>query len=146
MTNTAKVGFFGGVDAVTGSNFLFEAGGKRVMIDCGLFQGERFADDRNREKFPFDPATIDVLLVTHAHVDHIGRIPKLVHDGFRGAIYSTPPTAELAEIMLMDTVRILAHEAVATGLPPMYEEHHVRDALTLWNTKEYHEPFSLAPN
>lgn len=144
MINTAKVGFFGGVDAVTGSNFLFEAGGKRILIDCGLFQGEKFADDRNREDFAFDPKSIDILLVTHAHIDHIGRIPKLVKDGFRGKIYSTPPTHDLAEIMLMDTVRILDHEATANGVSPIYEEREVRDALRLWGSKEYHEPFRLA--
>src|SRR3989344_4013102 len=146
MNHKATVGFFGGVDAVTGSNFLFEAGGKRILIDCGLFQGEKFADDRNREKFAFDPASIDVLLVTHAHIDHIGRIPKLVKDGFHGKIYSTPPTHDLAEIMLMDTVRILQHEATANGYAPIYEEREVRDALHLWGAKEYHEPFQLASN
>lgn len=156
MNRIAKVGFFGGVDAVTGSNFLFDlpaeagakagAGAKRILIDCGLFQGEKFADDRNRENFAFDPKSIDILLVTHAHIDHIGRIPKLVKDGFRGKIYSTPPTHDLAEIMLMDTVRILAHETTASGLPPIYEEREVRDALRLWSSKEYHEPFSLAPD
>src|SRR3989338_4373485 len=146
MINTAKIGFFGGVDAVTGSNFLFEAGGKRILIDCGLFQGEKFADDRNRGDFAFDPKSIDILLVTHAHIDHIGRIPKLVRDGFHGTIYSTPPTEDLAEIMLMDTVRILLHEAVANGLSPLYEERAVRDTLRLWKHKEYHEPFPLAPS
>src|SRR3989304_5198156 len=143
MTNRAKVGFFGGVDSVTGSNFLFEAGGKRIMIDCGLFQGEKFADDRNREQFAFDPKSIDVLLVTHAHIDHIGRIPKLVRDGFRGIIYSTPPTHSIAEITLFDTVRILQHEATANGLMPLYEEREVHDALSLWKTVEYHEQFPL---
>lgn len=146
MTHIAKVGFFGGVDAVTGSNFLFEAGGRRIMIDCGLFQGEKFADDRNRERFSFNPKEIDVLLVTHAHIDHIGRIPKLYKEGFRGKIYSTPPTHALAEITLFDTVRILAHEATANGVTPLYEEREVRDALSLWTTKEYHEPFPLAPD
>ena len=87
MTQQAKVGFFGGVDSVTGSNFLFEASGKRILIDCGLFQGDLFADDRNREDFGFDPKSIDILLVTHAHIDHIGRIPKLVRDGFKGQIF-----------------------------------------------------------
>ncbi|MDO8521081.1 MAG: MBL fold metallo-hydrolase [bacterium] len=146
MSHKATIGFFGGVDAVTGSNFLFEAGGKRILIDCGLFQGERFADERNREDFGFDPKSIDVLLVTHAHIDHIGRIPKLVRDGFRGVIYSTPPTHELAEIMLLDTVRILAHEATANGVSPLYEEREVRDTLQLWKSAEYHVPFSLAPD
>ena len=143
MNNQAKVGFFGGVDAVTGSNFLFEADGKRVMIDCGLFQGDLFADDRNREDFAFDPKSIDVLLVTHAHIDHIGRIPKLVKAGFKGVIYSTPPTEELTELMLLDTTRILAHEAVASGREPIYTERDVRDTMKLWTSHEYYEPFAI---
>ena len=138
-----KVGFFGAVDAVTGSNFLFESNGKRIMIDCGLFQGDKFADDRNREKFDFDPASIDVLVVTHAHIDHIGRIPKLVRDGFRGIIYSTPPTHELAAIMLLDTTRILQHEATSDGREPIYVESDVRETMKHWNTLEYHAPHDL---
>jgi metallo-beta-lactamase family protein len=143
MTEHASVSFFGAVDAVTGSNFLFTAKGKRVMIDCGLFQGDRFADERNHEKFPFEPASIDILLVTHAHIDHIGRIPKLVREGFRGAIYSTPPTHDLTELMLMDTVRILAKEATLDGRPPIYEEGDVRETMKLWKTHEYYKPFEL---
>jgi metallo-beta-lactamase family protein len=142
---TATIGFYGGVDAVTGSNFLFEAGGKRILIDCGLYQGDRFADDRNREEFPFDASSIDILLVTHAHIDHIGRIPKLVREGFHGVIYSTPPTEELTEIMLMDTTRILQHEATADGRDPIYVESDVRDAMRLWETNEYYAPFPVAP-
>lgn len=146
MGNKATIGFFGGVDSVTGSNFLYTAAGKKILIDCGLFQGERFAEERNREAFPFEPGSIDVLLVTHAHIDHIGRIPKLCKDGFRGTIYSTPATRDLAEIMLLDTVRILQHEATAEGIPPLYEEREVRDALKLWRVANYHEAFPLAQN
>lgn len=138
---TAHLGFFGAVDAVTGSNFQFEVNGKRIMIDCGLFQGEKFADERNHEPFLVDPKTVDVLLVTHAHIDHVGRIPKFVREGFRGVIYSTPPTMELAELMLMDTTRILAHEATRDGRPPIYEERDVRDTMKLWQSREYYAPF-----
>ena len=145
MEHKASVSFFGGVDAVTGSNFMFESGGKRIMIDCGLFQGDKFADDRNREEFAFDPKSIDVLLVTHAHIDHIGRIPKLVREGFQGVIYSTPPTEELTNIMLLDTVRILAHEATADGRPPIYEDRDVRDTMKLWISREYYDEFPVAP-
>jgi metallo-beta-lactamase family protein len=146
MSTQAKIGFFGGVDAVTGSNFLFEADGKRILIDCGLFQGDKFADDRNREEFQFRPDEIDVLLVTHAHIDHIGRIPKLVKEGFRGKIYSTPPTRELSELMLLDTTRILQHEAVADGREPIYTERDVRDTMKLWEEEEYYAPFHVSPS
>lgn len=145
MTQQAKVGFFGGVDSVTGSNFLFEVDGKRILIDCGLFQGDKFADDRNREAFGFDPKSIDVLLVTHAHIDHIGRIPKLVREGFAGVIYSTPPTEELTQLMLLDTTRILAHEAVADGREPIYTERDVVDTMKLWTAHEYYAPFAITP-
>ncbi|OGZ06337.1 MAG: hypothetical protein A2845_00875 [Candidatus Lloydbacteria bacterium RIFCSPHIGHO2_01_FULL_49_22] len=145
MSQQAKVGFFGGVDSVTGSNFLFEADGKRILIDCGLYQGEKYADDRNREEFGFDPKSIDILLVTHAHIDHIGRIPKLVREGFSGKIYSTPPTEELTEIMLLDTTRILAHEAIVDGREPIYTERDVRDTMKLWTSHEYYASFAITP-
>lgn len=147
MTDTikAKVGFFGAVDAVTGSNFLFEVNGKRIMIDCGLFQGDKFSDDRNHEKFLIDPSSVDVLLVTHAHIDHIGRIPKFVREGFKGVIYSTPPTEELTQIMLLDTVSILQREATRDGRPPIYVESDVRDTMKLWRTHEYYAPFEVIP-
>lgn len=141
----ATIGFFGAVDAVTGSNFYFEADGKRILIDCGLYQGEKFSEDRNRDDFEFDPKEIDVLLVTHAHIDHIGRIPKLVKEGFRGAIYSTEATMELARIMLMDTVRIMQHEATAEGRSPIYEESDVLHAMELWTPEPYYHSFSVAP-
>ena len=147
MTQTikAKVGFFGAVDAVTGSNFLFEVNGKRIMIDCGLFQGDTFSDERNHEKFLIDPSSVDVLLVTHAHIDHIGRIPKFVREGFRGVIYSTPPTEQLTQIMLLDTVSILQREATRDGRPPIYVESDVRDTMKLWRTHEYYTPFEVMP-
>lgn len=144
MSYQAHVGFFGAVDSVTGNNFYFEAQGKRIMIDCGLYQGAQYADDRNREDFMVDPSTIDILLVTHAHIDHIGRIPKFVKEGFNGRIISTVPTKELADIMLHDTVNILAHEATAEGVLPIYEERDVYAAMRLWETAEYYESFPLA--
>ncbi len=142
-TVKGTIGFFGAVDTVTGSNFMFESGGKKIMIDCGLFQGDLFADDRNREKFGVDPASVDILLVTHAHIDHIGRIPKFVKEGFRGKIYSTPPTHDLSAMMLLDTVNILQHEAVKSGLPPIYEEGDVKETMKHWEVYEYYHSFDL---
>ncbi len=144
MSHKARIGFFGAVDSVTGNNFYFEASGKKLMIDCGLYQGAHYADERNHAPFAVDPKTIDILLVTHAHIDHIGRIPKFVKEGFKGRIISTVPTKELAEIMLRDTVSILAHEATRDGTEPIYEEHDVERTMHLWHTEEYYEPFPIA--
>src|SRR3989344_4858414 len=110
--------FWGGVGAVTGSNFKLEipgvgkngAGVVNLLVDCGMFQGGELAHEKNREPFPYDPAKIDVLLVTHAHIDHIGRIPKLVKDGFAGKIFSTRQTKEIAVIMFEDTLKIMAED------------------------------------
>ncbi len=142
-TVKGTIGFFGAVDTVTGSNFMFEANGKKIMIDCGLFQGDKFSDDRNHEKFEVDPASVDILLVTHSHIDHIGRIPKFVREGFKGKIYSTPPTHDLAAIMLLDTVNILAHEAVRDGRPPIYEEGDVKETMKQWEVHEYYQSIDL---
>ena len=84
-----KISFFGGVETPTGSNFLIEDSSTKLLVDCGLFQGCRMCEDKNRENFPFEPRSINYLFVTHAHLDHIGRIPKLVRDGFKGKIIST---------------------------------------------------------
>jgi metallo-beta-lactamase family protein len=132
-----KIVFYGGTEEVTGSNFLIEDGGKRFLVDCGLFQSFTFADHRNWETFPYDAKTIDGLIVTHAHVDHTGRIPKLIHEGFRGKIYSTPPTKELAEVMLYDTANILSKDK-RFPLGEIYNEENIKKAMDLWVTLPYH--------
>ncbi|HXK34902.1 MAG TPA: MBL fold metallo-hydrolase [Candidatus Paceibacterota bacterium] len=141
---TIKIGFYGGTEEVTGSNFLIEDGGKRFLIDCGLIQSFTFADHRNWETFPYDAKAIDGLIVTHAHVDHIGRIPKLIHEGFRGKIYSTPPTKELAAVMLRDTANILSKDK-RFPLAEIYNEGNIQKALSLWQTMPYHSILSLTP-
>lgn len=137
---SATVGFYGGIGSVTGANFVLDTNAIRIMIDCGLEQGSDFASARNAEAFPYDPGSIDVLIVTHAHADHIGRIPKLVRDGFKGKIYSTPPTKDLAGIMLHDAIGIMQFEASRGGTPPLYEEADISRALALWTTVQYHHP------
>ena len=88
--------FCSGVGSVTGANFLFELSNgektTKILVDCGLIQGDKISQVENREDFVYDPADIDILFVTHAHLDHVGRIPKLVKDGFQGVIYSTSRT------------------------------------------------------
>lgn len=97
-----KITFCGAAGEVTGSNHLVEAAGKKFLVDCGMIQGRMADEERNLKDFIYDPKEIDFMLLTHAHIDHSGRIPKLIKDGFRGAIYATKPTVELSEIMLAD--------------------------------------------
>jgi len=139
----SKLTFLGGAGSVTGANFLFETGGKKILIDCGLRQGSSYDADKNYEDFAFDPSSIDILFVTHAHADHIGRVPKLVHDGFRGIIFSTPATRDLSEVMFADSVHILGEEARKKNVTPLYESHDIETALSLWKTYDYHESFDV---
>lgn len=123
---------------------MLDTGSLAVLVDCGLVQGDRFAQAVNAEPFPYDPARVDALFVTHAHADHIGRIPKLVRDGFRGVIYSTLPTRELARIMFDDALHIMEYEAKRDEKPPLYGQHDIDLALSLWETAGYGETITLA--
>jgi metallo-beta-lactamase family protein len=106
-----KLSFHGADRDVTGSCHMLEVAGKRLLIDCGLFQGGRELDEENEQAFRFDPASIDVVLQTHAHLDHCGRLPLLVKRGFRGEIIATAPTRELVRIVLEDAARIEEEDA-----------------------------------
>ncbi len=143
---SSSVTFFSGVGTVTGANFLLEGEGFRALIDCGMLQGLKEAESFNKADFPYNPDSIDFLFVTHAHIDHIGRIPKLVKDGFRGTIFSTAPTKELAELMLADAARIADSEARANGTLPPYTTADVTRAFSLWKTLSYHAPHTVSKN
>lgn len=137
-----KLTFCGGTGSVTGANFLLEGGGKKFLIDCGLEQGTKVADDENWKDFIYDPSTIDILFITHAHIDHIGRIPKLINDGFKGKIYSTPPTKAIAELMLEDTMNILGRDT-EHGLDQIYTEQNLKKTFECWETTPYHQAFNI---
>ncbi|MFC1775604.1 MBL fold metallo-hydrolase, partial [Patescibacteria group bacterium] len=139
--NTSTITFYGGANTVTGSNFMFkdDVSGTTILIDCGLLQGKKIAADENRKPFAYDPTKVDILFITHAHIDHIGLIPKLVKEGFHGKIYSTPPTREIAEHMLVDSMGVLGKEAKRDGLPVIYDAEDVRKAMALWGTIPYHK-------
>ena len=124
---------------------MLEIDGKKILVDCGLTQGFKLADDINWDPFPYDAKTIDILFVTHAHVDHIGRIPKLIHEGFRGKIYSTKPTKALATFMLEDTMGILSKNT-ELGLDKIYTEENIQLALSLWEGFDYHEMLKITPD
>jgi len=138
-----KLTFHGGTEYVTGANFLLESEGKKILVDCGLFQGNKICDDKNREPFAYNPADIDVLLVTHGHLDHVGRIPKLVHDGFRGTIYSTPATKDLGELILFDSMGIMEKEAKWDQKDVIYTKEDVETAVELWRKVPYHNEFDI---
>src|SRR5512136_1085634 len=107
-----RVTCLGGVGTVTGSSYLIEsAAGRKVLVDCGLFQGGKQLEERNWKDWGFDPTQISTLFLTHAHIDHSGKIPKLVKDGFKGRILTSPPTAELCSIMLLDAAHVQEMDA-----------------------------------
>jgi metallo-beta-lactamase family protein len=106
-----KLSFHGAAGGVTGSCHLVECAGKKLLVDCGMFQGGRETEEENAQPFGFEPAEIDFLLLTHAHLDHCGRIPLLYHRGFRGEIITTPPTRELTRLVLMDAAHLQEEEA-----------------------------------
>jgi metallo-beta-lactamase family protein len=135
--------FHGGARSVTGANYLIETETSKILVDCGLIQGTRHAEKQNYEKFPYDPAGIDAVLVTHAHIDHTGRLPKLVKDGFRGKIFMTRPARDFAEIMLADSQALMADEAKSEKEKPLYSKEDVARTLEFIETAEYGEVFEI---
>lgn len=127
--------FYGATREVTGACYLLEIGKRNVLIDCGYFQGSREADAKNHTPFPFDPKKIEALILTHAHLDHIGRVPKLIKEGFRGKIFSTPATRDLAEIVWQDAARFEEKED-----SPLYHATDIAKAMQLFQTISYYEP------
>lgn len=139
MSEEVSISFHGAAGTVTGSCMEFNHGGKRLLVDCGLFQGSRSLETLNREPFAFAPEKVDAVILTHAHIDHCGLLPRLVAEGFSGDIWCTGPTMDLLEIMLADAGRIQESEAARrnrrrdragqTPFEPLYTE---ADALAAW--------------
>lgn len=154
----ATVRSYGAAGVVTGSCHLLSVEGDgNLLIDCGMFQGKE--EERNKESFGFEPSQIDFLLLTHAHFDHVGRVPKLVKEGFKGVIVTTVPTRDLAEVILLDSAKIMQqdfetrfHKALRKGLeeevePPIYSEEDVKAIFDLeWRFVEYDEVLQLKDN
>ncbi|OGD98032.1 hypothetical protein A3A49_01895 [Candidatus Curtissbacteria bacterium RIFCSPLOWO2_01_FULL_38_11b] len=140
-----RVSFYGACREVTGSNILVEAGGKKILFDCGLYQGNKIADERNHAPFLYDPKSIDFVVVGHAHLDHTGRLPKLVKDGFCGKIFSTGPTKELTLLVLADSEKLMREEAQRNNHPPLYSEGDIEKSMELFESITYHEPLEIAP-
>jgi metallo-beta-lactamase family protein len=141
-SKTLKLTFAGGTGSVTGANFLVEGEGIKFLVDCGLNQGTKMADDKNWDPFIYDPASVDILFITHAHIDHIGRIPKLVHDGFKGKIYSTIPTKDITALMLEDTANILSHGDNEL-LKEIYSPSILEKITHMWTGIDYHQDLAI---
>lgn len=149
-----KIGFWGAAGTVTGSRFLLDGSKGRLLIDCGMFQGGKQIRKRNWEPFPADPASINAVVVTHAHIDHSGFLPAFVRDGFSGPIYCTPATAELLELLLRDSAHLQEEEARYTNkkkssrhvpAKPLFTIEDVEAALKLLEVRKFSAPFSPAP-
>jgi len=153
MVDNLTLGFHGAAGTVTGSCMEFCTGGRRMLVDCGLFQGSRTLETLNRSPFVFEPAKVDAVILTHAHIDHSGLLPRLVAEGFTGDIWCTAPTADLLEFMLADAGRIQESEAARRNrrrdradqpeTVPLYTEE---DAMAAWrqariiDLEEWFEP------
>ncbi|MCJ2163691.1 MULTISPECIES: MBL fold metallo-hydrolase [unclassified Pseudodesulfovibrio] len=150
-----KVTFMGAARTVSGSCYILECGGKRFALDCGLHQGNREIEKRNRNIDQYDPKHIDFILITHAHIDHTGLLPALVAKGYRNPIYCTAPTRDLMEIMLLDSAHIQEMEAEWSNrkqrrvggqmLSPLYSIVDAENTIPLLATIEYSKTFEPAP-
>src|SRR5271169_6838568 len=124
----AKLTFLGAAGTVTGSKYLVEAAGKKLLVDCGIFQGPQELSDRNFKPLPVDPKTIDYLVLTHAHLDHTGWLPVLVKDGYRGPIFANPATIDLTGILLKDSAHLQEEDALHAK-PEKHNNHEVHEPL-----------------
>ena len=150
----AKITFLGAAGTVTGSKYLIEAEGKRLLVDCGMFEGSKELKQRNWDHLPIDPGTIDWVLLTHAHIDHTGYLPRLVRSGFRGPIYANPATHELCELLLPDSAHIQVEDAQYAAKKgysahkpplPLYTVEESQAALQQFQKIPRAEPFTISP-
>ncbi|MFA5421109.1 MAG: MBL fold metallo-hydrolase, partial [Patescibacteria group bacterium] len=139
-----KISFHGACREVTGSCILIETNNSKFLLDCGMFQGESFVSNRNFDDFDFNPAEIDFVLLSHAHIDHCGRLPKLYKHGFRGKIYCTAATRDLSVLMLSDSAKIIASEALSHGSEPFYSFEDVDNVSRLFKDLPYNEEIRIS--
>ncbi|MDP1521475.1 MBL fold metallo-hydrolase RNA specificity domain-containing protein [Porticoccus litoralis] len=154
MASQVSLAFFGAAGTVTGSRYLLDVEEQRVLIDCGLFQGYKHLRERNWKPFPVDPATIEAVFLTHAHLDHSGYLPRLVKDGFDGPVYCTRATRDLCRILLLDSAKLQEEEAefrnrhnYSKHKPalPLYTQHDARKALEHFEVVDFSMPESPHP-
>ncbi|HWQ99557.1 MAG TPA: MBL fold metallo-hydrolase [Candidatus Methylomirabilis sp.] len=132
-----NITFHGAAREVTGSCYRVETAKTRLLIDCGMFQGSAYTDAKNFRDFGFDPADVDAVAVTHAHLDHVGRLPKLCKEKFKGTVYMTPPTRDIAKIVLEDAEQIMEDEFRRDYRPILYERKDVETVLSKTKGVDY---------
>lgn len=148
-----KLNFEGAAGTVTGSLHRVEVNGRQYLLDCGMFQGRRREAEQRNRAFRFPASSIDAVVLSHAHIDHSGRLPLLVRQGFRGPIFATPATADLCGAMLRDTARIAESDADFAArhnpddppAPPLFTMEDAETTLPLFHTVSYHQPFEVGP-
>jgi len=150
----AKLTFLGAAGCVTGSRYLVEAAGKRLLVDCGIFQGSPELQDRNYKPLNVDPKTIDYLVLTHAHLDHTGWLPVLAKSGYRGSIFANPATIELTTILLKDSAHLQQEDTLHAQIhkdshhanpQPLYTPEDVDPALKLFKSMPRSGGFDISP-
>ncbi len=141
-----EIAFYGAAGEVTGSCNMFTAGGKKFLVDCGMFQGNEFSEEKNKDPLLFDPAELSGVIVTHAHLDHVGRLPLLVKNGYEGKIYATPPTVELAELILNDALQIMLYNQRHFGKAVLYDSADIASTMSRFKAVDYYQKFSLTPD
>jgi metallo-beta-lactamase family protein len=140
------ISFLGASGGVTGSSYLLESDTDKLLVDCGLFQGDAKSDEHNYSPFAFVPKQIPFLILTHAHLDHCGLIPRLYREGFRGKIFSTPATFELTKLILADAAQIQENGANDHQLDVLFGQKDALGSFELFETFEYAKPFKISPN
>ena len=149
-----RLTFSGAAGCVTGSQHLLESGGKRFLLDCGMFQGRRKEAEKKNKTLPFDANSIDAVILSHAHIDHSGRLPFLVKNGFRGPIYTNPATIDLCHAMLRDTAHILESDAAFVNkhhpdeepVEPLFTMQDAEETLALFQPVRYRTPTPIGGN
>ena len=150
-----KVQFWGAAQTVTGSMHMVHHNGKQILLDCGLYQGRRKEAFQRNKELPFDATKVDAVILSHAHIDHSGNLPSLVKAGFKGPIYSTSATRDLATIMLVDSAKIQTNDVKYVNkkrakkgqapFTPLYEQQHAVETLRRFRSIEYDILFDVVP-
>ena len=128
---------------MTGANYLVEGKSAKVLVDCGLRQGSSICEKQNWDPFPYNPSEIKAVFITHSHIDHIGLLPKLYKDGFRGKVFSTSACRDFSELLLYDSQHVLSLDASEKRKSMLYEESHIVELMKLWEGVDYYKPVKV---